>query len=212
MKRLCLLCISLVWALTTLSGCVQYHRPRPAYDGVVASGGYALPDDTLAPPLPRFFSRRDCELAYGLGACGSGGEVYAMAGIVAPYDAYRWFIPFHYHLMSGALRHGYFAPPSRYVFNAPYRAYIGPAAVQRYRLITPAAIERYHASPAPARRQLIQHAPAPYEASRPIYSERPHPAPAPAAAPPASPAPVIPSRATRCPDKTSTVFDARACR
>jgi hypothetical protein len=162
-------------ALAVLGGCVQ---PINAYPPAVSYPA-SYPEQELIPPLPSFVSLADCELAYGLGGCGTGYAVYSQQlrlgqqGYRIPPNANDWYIPFAFGMMSGVLINAYFAPPTRYVVGVSYRNYLAPTVVQRYQVVTPVVIQQYYAAPPMVRTEIFRRGPGFYDSRRGQIIERP---------------------------------------
>lgn len=141
----------------TITGCVQPMVVANPGGGM----GYtqAVDETDLTPPLPRFVSLWDCEQAYGVGACGTGAQVYRSVNMAPPHDASAWFIPFGFGVMTGVLTHAFFAPPTRYIVGRPYHVYTQPVVVKRYREVTPIVIRRYHSAPPYIREDIDRRGP-----------------------------------------------------
>ena len=122
---------------TALGGCVAPQFLRP------------LEESEVIPPLPTFLTVQDCEMAYGVGACGTGNQVYGQASLAAPPDAYNWYMPYSLGPMTGALLHDHYAPPGIYLAQVPYRSYLQPAVVQRYALVNPQTVRFSRSVPHP---------------------------------------------------------------
>lgn len=144
--------VLLATALTILvSGCVV----------APTDGGYVTADgQEVLPPLPTFSSLADCEMAYGYGACGTGSQVYARASLAPPSYATYWYMPYQYAGLTGALTYYHLAQPTVYVSSIPYRTYVSPVYVDRYRVVTPVVVQRYHAMPVQQREVLVRQGPA----------------------------------------------------
>ena len=117
-KLLAAVAVAVAGACT--SACTTVY-PAP---GVYAPPAAVASDEVdLVPPVPSFVSVRDCELAYGPGACGTGAAVYERANIAVPVGAEAWFVPFAFGAMTGVLLNDYFAPPGIYVADVEYRSF-----------------------------------------------------------------------------------------
>ena len=122
---------------TALGGCIA---PRMVQ---------SLEEFEVIPPLPTFLTVHDCELAYGMGTCGTGSQVYWQASLAAPPDAYHWYMPYSFGTMARALLHDHYAPPGIYLAQVPYWSYLQPAVAQRYALVSPQTVMFYRSAPQP---------------------------------------------------------------
>lgn len=129
--------LALTLFCTALGGCVAPQLRRP------------LEESEVIPPLPTFLTVHECEMAYGLGACGTGSQVYGQASLAAPPDAYNWYMPYSFGTMTGALLHDHYAPPGIYLAQVPYGSYLQPAVIQRYALVNPQTVRIYRSAPQP---------------------------------------------------------------
>lgn len=157
--------------IITLAGCVTSTRiadlPQPQ-----------LADDQeevdVIPPVPTFLTPEDCELAYGSGACGSGAQIYAKTGLVAPAGAGVWYAPFAFGAMSGVLVNRYYAKPTIYISTIRYRSFISPVVVEKYRHVTRSHMEIYDRAPHSVKSQAIISGPARYKPPQVVMTNRPH--------------------------------------
>jgi hypothetical protein len=156
-----------------LSGCTVTPAAPPVYGPPPAP--YA---QEALPPLPTFPSLYDCERAYGLGACGTGPQVYASASLVAPPFVLGWYMPFEYAALTGALMYAHLAPPTVFVTSIAYRSYLAPVYVTRYRVVTPQVIHHYKALPVREREHYQRFGPPPARSGPGLA---PHAPPAPPA-------------------------------
>ena len=120
----------------------------------------------LMPPLPTFATIADCELAYGLGQCGTGAALYSQANMAPPPNAVNWFAPFAFGVMTGVLVNQFFAPPTVYYSTVHYHSYLAPVVVERYRVVTPVVVEHYRHAPPEIRRSVWATGPARYDTRR----------------------------------------------
>lgn len=121
-----------------------------ALGGCVApSSLWPVEESEVIPPLPTFLTAHDCEMAYGAGACGTGGQVYGQAKLVAPPDAYHWYMPYSFGSMTGALLHDHYAPPGIYRAQVTYGSYLQPTVIQRYALVNPQSARLFRPAPQP---------------------------------------------------------------
>lgn len=168
----------------------------PAEEGNTAEEAARSAEQDLLPPPPTFNSLADCERAYGPGQCRTGDEIFSQnlpTGTPLPAPIAQSYMPYAYGSMTGALSHGYFAPPGVYVPGIPYRQYVSPLVISRYQVITPVVIQRYRAVPLPVREAQIRRGPIIHPHDRRPYSLGTRPAyPRPAAAPRTAATPVAP--------------------
>jgi hypothetical protein len=164
--------LALTMFCTALGGCVvappMIQQP---YDGrqpmPAPSEAWPPVEQTeLIPPLPTFLTLRDCELAYGPGACGIGSSVYGQASLAPPPDAYNWYMPYSFGTMTGALLHDHYAPPGIYRAQVPYWSYLQPVVIQRYALVDPRTVQIYRSAPLVTQQRIITIGPAPYPLQR----------------------------------------------
>ena len=164
--------LALTMFCTALGGCVvappMIQQP---YDGrqpmPAPSEAWPPVEQTeLIPPLPTFLTLRDCELAYGPGACGIGSSVYGQASLAPPPDAYNWYMPYSFGTMTGALLHDHYAPPGIYRAQVPYWSYLQPVVIQRYALVDPRTVQIYRSAPLVTQQHIITIGPAPYPLQR----------------------------------------------
>ena len=120
----------------------------------------------LTPPVPSFTTIGDCELAYGAGACGTGAALYQTAGIVAPVDAYGWYVPYAFGVMTGVLLNHYFAPPGVYVASVQYRSFTSTTVVNSYKVINQTTINNFKRAPQSARNEAMRAGPVGYSRSK----------------------------------------------
>jgi len=146
-----------------LSGCATTYRAEPAY---VQSAAPDSDDVDLVPPVPSFTTVSDCELAYGVGACGTGAVVYESAGMVVPVGAYDWFIPYSFGVMTGVLVNHYFTPPGVYVYGFQYRSFTSATVINNYKVINQTTINKFNQAPLGARTQAIRSGPVRYSQSK----------------------------------------------
>ncbi len=161
------LCFALIATGITLGGCTTTYREEPA-----GNQGTEIADDeiNIVPPVPSFVSVTDCELAYGVGACGTGGAVYESAGIVVPADANSWYIPYSFGVMTGVLLNHYFAPPAAYVVGVQYRTFTATKVINNYKVINQTTINNYRTAPATAQTAAMRAGPVRYSQSRGIVT------------------------------------------
>ena len=164
--------LALTMVCTALGGCVvappmiqqPYDLQQPMPTPTEAWPPVEQTD--LIPPLPTFLTLRDCELAYGPGACGIGSSVYGQASLAPPPDAYNWYMPYSFGTMTGALLHDHYAPPGVYRAQVPYWSYLQPVVIQRYALVDPRTVRIYRSAPLMIQQQIITVGPAPYPLQR----------------------------------------------
>jgi len=164
--------LALTMFCTALGGCVvappMIQQP---YDGrqpmpAPTEAWPPVEQTELIPPLPTFLTLRDCELAYGPGACGIGSSVYGQASLAPPPDAYNWYMPYSFGTMTGALLHDHYAPPGIYRAQVPYWSYLQPVVIQRYALVDPRTVQIYRSAPLVTQQHIITIGPAPYPLQR----------------------------------------------
>jgi hypothetical protein len=146
-----------------LSGCATTYRAEPAYTQTAATDSDEV---DLVPPVPSFTTVSDCELAYGVGACGTGAAVYDRAGIAVPIGAYDWFVPYAFGVMTGVLVNHYFAPPGVYVAGFQYRSFTSTTVINNYKVINQTTINKFGQAPLSARAQAIRSGPVRYSQSK----------------------------------------------
>ena len=171
-NRIELHALALTVLCTALGGCVvappMIERPYDAQQPIPAPTEAWPPVEQteLIPPLPTFLTLRDCELAYGAGACGLGSSVYGQASLAPPPDAYNWYMPYSFGTMTGALLHDHYAPPGIYRAQVPYWSYLQPVVIQRYALVNPGTVRMYRSAPFVTQQHIITMGPAPYPLQR----------------------------------------------
>ena len=164
--------LALTMVCTALGGCVvappMIQQPYDAQQSMPGPTEAWPPVEQteLIPPLPTFLTLRDCELAYGEGACGVGSSVYGQSSLAPPPDAYNWYMPYAFGTMTGALLHDHYAPPGIYRAQVPYWSYLQPVVIQRYALINPATVRIYRSAPLLTQQRIITVGPAPYPLQR----------------------------------------------
>jgi hypothetical protein len=156
-----LLAAALTGAL--LSGCATTY---PAVSAYPPPAEIASDEIDLQPPVPSFTTVADCELAYGVGACGTGAALYQTAGIMVPVDAYGWYAPYAFGVMTGVLVNHYFAPPGVYVAGVQYRSFTSTTVVNSYKVINQTTINNFKQAPLSARNQALRSGPVGYSQSR----------------------------------------------
>ena len=156
------LLVAVVVAGACISGCTTVYRTERTYTppAQVASG-----DIDLVPPVPSFSTVTDCELAYGVGACGTGAAVYETAGIAVPVGATEWYVPFAFGVMTGVLINDYFAPPGVYVADFEYQSFTSTAVINTYKTVNQTTINNYRQAPVSARNQAAHSGPVRYSPS-----------------------------------------------
>ena len=175
---------SLLAVVISLSGCGApvtqiVSSPQPVS---------AITEDVdLVPPVPTFLTFADCELAYGQGSCGTGAQIYTTANLAVPAGAATWYVPFAYGAMTGVLVNRYYGPPTVYVSSIPYRVFVSPVVVQRYRVVDTNVIEVFRRAPLLVRNETIMSGPVRFAPTRGVITSRPyahppdgHPSPTPA--------------------------------
>jgi hypothetical protein len=155
--------VAIAIAGACISGCTTVYRTAPVY---TQPAQVASDEIDLVPPVPSFSSVMDCELAYGVGACGTGAAVYEIAGIAGPVGASEWFIPFAFGVMTGVLVNDYFAPPGVYVADFQYRSFTSTTVINSYKTINQSTIRNYRQAPASARNQAVRSGPVRYSQSK----------------------------------------------
>ena len=164
--------LALTMVCTALGGCVV--APPMIQQPLDAQQPMSLPTEAwppvgqteLIPPLPTFLTLRDCELAYGEGACGIGSSIYGQSNLAPPPDAYNWYMPYSFGTMTGALLHDHYAPPGIYRAQVPYWSYLQPVVIQRYALVNPGTVRIYRSAPIVTQQRIITTGPAPYPLQR----------------------------------------------
>jgi hypothetical protein len=155
--------VAIVIAVACISGCTTVYRTAPAD---TRPAQVASDEIDLVPPVPSFSGVMDCELAYGVGACGTAAAVYETAGIAVPVGASEWYIPFAFGVMTGVLVNNYFAPPGVYVADFQYRSFTSTTVIDSYKTINQTTISNYRQAPASARNQAVRSGPVRYSKSR----------------------------------------------
>jgi hypothetical protein len=150
-----------VLAGALLSGCAT------TYPTASIQSSDPSPDQIdLTPPVPSFTTIWDCELAYGAGTCGTGAALYQTAGIVVPSDAYGWYAPYAFGVMTGVLLNHYFAPPAVYVSGFQYRSFTSTTVINNYKVINQTTINNFKQAPASVRNQAMRAGPVGYLRSK----------------------------------------------
>lgn len=146
---------------------VPVYRPAPAAQAEDADAV------DLVPPVPTFTSIADCELAYGIGECGTGADIYTRAALEPPVEVRSWYMPYAYVPMTGVLVQRFFAPPAFFVPTVEYRAFVSPVVVQKYRTVTATTVATFKRAPVAVQHATLKSGPGVYSRSKGAIVSRP---------------------------------------